>query len=147
MEKNVDRVTFNAEIKWAFLNERNEMSGKYQVDLCNLSKAAVERLEELGIVAKHKDDNGFFITCKSEKFPITAQRTDGSVIGGEIKVANGSKARATIQPYSWSFKNKKGKSASLVKLVITELIEFKKGAVDDGDNVDGDFDDLESDVL
>lgn len=147
MEKTTDRVTFNAEIMWAALQQRNEMSGKYQVDLCQLSKAAVDKLEAMGITVKHKDENGFFITCKSDKFPIVAQLTDGTQLKEDIKVGNGSKAKATIEPYAWTFKNKKGKSASLKKLVITELRVYSPGSADDGDDVDGTIEELESDVL
>lgn len=147
MDKNTEIVTFNAQVMWANLHQRNEMSGKYQVDLCHLSKAAVDKLESMGISVKHKDEQGFFITCKSDKFPIFAVNPDGSQISETIKVGNGSKAKATITPYSWTFKNKKGKSASLKKLVITDLIEYRQGAVEEGENVDGAIEELESDVL
>ena len=38
---NTEAVKVKAEIMWAFLNKPNEMSGKFQVDLCNLSDKAV----------------------------------------------------------------------------------------------------------
>jgi hypothetical protein len=44
-----------------------------------------------------------------------------------VKVGNGSKAKAVINPYEWKYKNKKGVSPSLRKLVITELIEYGGG--------------------
>lgn len=148
MEKTTDRVTFAAEIMWANLHQRNEMSGKYQVDLCQLSKAAVAKLEEIGIAVKHKDEQGYFITCKSDKFPIIAQLPDGTVLNEDTLVGNGSKAKATIEPYAWSFKNKKGKSASLKKLTITDLKVYTRGGGgDDGEVIDGDIMDMESDVL
>jgi hypothetical protein len=46
-------------------------------------------------------------------------------------VGNGSKAIALIAPYEWKFKNKKGVSASLKKLVITDLVKYE--AKDDVD--------------
>lgn len=147
MDKVTQKVTFNAEVMWANLHVRNEMSGKYQVDLTQLSKAAVEKLEELGITVKHKDEVGFFITCKSDKYPIVAQLPDGTQLKEDIKVGNGSKARCTIEPYAWTFKNKKGKSASLRKLVITDLKVFSPDS-DDGEVVDeGSIEEMESDVL
>jgi hypothetical protein len=141
-------LKIKAELMWAFLDSRNEMSGAYQVDLCNLSKAAVDALAEQGIEAKHKDGKGFFITGKSANYPIEAQLPDGSRLPEGIKVGNGTKATAVIGAYSWTFKNKKGVSPSIKKLVITDLVEFKR---DDGDVVsiddDGSIEDLESDVL
>lgn len=115
----------NVDLFWAFLNETNQLSGKYQVDVCNLSDAQIERLEEEGIIVKNKDDDrGHFITCKSTKFPITAYDRDGNEI--HAKVANNSKADVLVKPYSWkSPTGKKGISAGIAKLIVTDLIEYK----------------------
>lgn len=118
-------VKLKADVMWAQLDKVNEMSGKYQVNLCNLSDAAVLALEELGIVVAEKEGQGRFITCKSAN-PIKAFDADGDEIVG-VKVGNGSKAKAVINPYEWKYKNKKGVSPSLRKLVITELIEYGGG--------------------
>ena len=48
-------VTVNAEMMWSSLQEVNRMSGKYQVDLANLSKAATEALEMMGLNVRQKD--------------------------------------------------------------------------------------------
>jgi hypothetical protein len=118
-------VKLKADVMWAQLDKVNEMSGKYQVNLCNLSDAAVLALEELGIAVAEKEGQGRFITCKSAN-PIKAFDADGDEIDG-VKVGNGSKAKAVINPYEWKYKNKKGVSPSLRKLVITELIEYGGG--------------------
>jgi hypothetical protein len=118
-------VKLKADVMWAQLDKVNEMSGKYQVNLCNLSDAAVLALEELGIAVAEKEGQGRFITCKSAN-PIKAFDADGDEIVG-VKVGNGSKAKAVINPYEWKYKNKKGVSPSLRKLVITELIEYGGG--------------------
>ena len=44
----MDRVKIKADIMWAYLDRMNDMSQKYQVDLCNLSDAAVSALEGNG---------------------------------------------------------------------------------------------------
>lgn len=148
MQKDTKPLKIKADIMWASLNSRNEMSGVYQVDLCNLSKAAVDALSAIGIEAKHKDGQGFFITCKSKNFPIEAFRTDGDRYPEDILVGNGSKATAIVSPYSWTFKNKKGISASLNKLTITELVRYVAKTVEDNAvDVDGSIEDMESDVL
>ena len=112
-----------AEIKWAFLSKPNEMSERYQVDLCNLSAAAVKALESLGVEVKHKEENGHYITCKS-KNPIKAFDDGGALLEQDVLVGNGSKANALLSTYDWSFKGKKGVSASLKRLVITDLVEY-----------------------
>ena len=122
---NTEAVKVKAEVMWAFLNKPNEMSGKFQVDLCNLSDKAVGALEEMGIEVKTKEGKGAYVTSKSTR-PIAAYDDGGSLLEGDI-LGNGSKAAAIITPYAWSFKGKKGVSPSLRKMVITELVPYTGG--------------------
>jgi len=119
----MDRVKIKADIMWAYLDRMNDMSQKYQVDLCNLSDAAVSALEGMGIRVAQKEGKGYYVTCKS-KNEIRAYGSDGDEIEGKI-VGNGSKAVALIEPYAWTWKNKEGVSASLKKLVITDLQKYE----------------------
>ena len=120
-----DKLKIKATVNWAFLNRKNEMADAYTVDLCNLSDKAVAALEDMGISVQEnlekKPEQGKYITCKSQK-PIKAFDTDGDEIVEDI--GNGSKAICMIGSYAWTYKNKKGVSASLAKLVITDLIVF-----------------------
>lgn len=149
MQKDSKPLKIKATIMWAFLDQRNEMSNAYQVDLCELSKAAVNALAEMGIEAKHKDDKGYYITAKSKNYAIEALTTDGERIPEGIKVGNGSKCTAVVGSYEWTFKNKKGVSPSLKKLVITDLVKFSKDGADDAVDIDdnGSIEDMVSDVL
>jgi len=120
----------NVDLYWAFLSETNNLSGKYQVDVCNLNEAQIDKLESEGIKVRTKeDDRGFFITCKSTKYPISAYDKNGDVIN--VKVANQSKADVLIKPYGWtSPTGAKGTSAGIAKLVVTDLIEYRDDAID-----------------
>ena len=120
-------IKLKAEVMWAFLNKPNEMSGRYQVDLCNLSDKAVKALEDVGIEVKAKEGKGYYITCKSTR-PLSAFDDGGSKLEGDI-LGNGSKAAAIIEPYAWSWKGKQGVSPSLKRLVITELVPYTGGGV------------------
>jgi len=131
-EVKMDSVKLKAVVMWCFNKEPNEMSGKYQINLTQLSDAAVEALEKLNIEVKEKDDSGKYITCKSAR-PIKVLDTDGDEI--EEKIGNGSKAKCIIGSYEWKYKNKKGVSPSLQKIVITELVEFGGGG---GGKIDDD---------
>ena len=125
-------VVIEATVMWAFLDKINDMSGKYQVDLCNLSDKDAKALSALGVSVKENDnkpEKGKFITCKSI-YKIDAQDRHGSGIKGIV--GNGSKARAVVGPYEWKFKGKTGTSPSLIKLVITDLVEYT-GDVDAGE--------------
>lgn len=120
-----DKIKINATVEWANLSIPNEMSGKYQVDLCNLTESAVEGLSEMGIEARYREDKaekGYYITCKSSR-PIKAYDTNGKEI--DELVGNGSKATAIVGFYEWEFKKKKGISPSLQKLVISDLVVYE----------------------
>ena len=123
-----DAVKIKADIMWAYLDKPNDMSGKYQVDLCNLSDKAASALEELGLEVKVKEGKGKYITCKSTR-PMLAYDDGGSILDGST-VGNGSKAVALVGSYSWSYQKKKGTSPALKRLVITELMEYAGSPVD-----------------
>lgn len=111
-------VKIKADIMWAFLDRVNDMSNKYQVDLCNLSPAAVGALEDMGLKVNSKEGKGFYITCKSQN-PMRAYK-DGDELAG-ILVGNGSQAVAVVGSYEWNNKYGAGISPSLKRLDITSL--------------------------
>ena len=118
-----ERVKIKGDVMWAYLEKPNDMSGKYQVDLCNLSDPAVKALEDMGLTVRQKEDKGYYITCKSNN-PIKAYDKNGDLMEG-ITIGNGSQAIAMVGFYEWSFKNKEGRSPSLKKLVISELVSYE----------------------
>jgi hypothetical protein len=131
-----DKLKIKADVYWAQLTRKNEMSDAYQVTLCNLSDKAVAALEDMGISVLSNDskpEQGKYISCKSQK-PIKAFDSDGVEIIEDI--GNGSKAVCMISAYSWTYKNKKGVSPSLVKLVVTDLVEYASGGNVSADDED-----------
>jgi len=116
-----DAVKIKAEIMWAYLDKVNDMSGKFQVDLCNLSDKAADALQDIGLEVKFKDGKGKYITCKSTR-PIYAFDDGGSQI--DAQVGNGSKGVALVGTYAWAYQKKKGVSPALKRLVITDMLEY-----------------------
>jgi hypothetical protein len=114
---------------WPFLYERNNLSNKYQVDICNLSDAQVEALEDRGVTVRNKgDERGNFLTAKSDKYEIRPYDTNGTELKG-ITIGNGSKATILFDTFSW--KNpagKKGVSMGIKKLIVTDVVEYSKDA-------------------
>ncbi len=137
MSEDVKAVKIKADVFWCQNDKINEMSGKFQLNLCNLSDAAAAAFEGMGISVQVGDggkaDMGKYITCKSEK-PIRVYDTDGDEIT-DTQIGNGSKAKALVSSYEWTYKNKKGVSPSLRKLIITDLVEYAVGggSIDDDD--------------
>ena len=132
-----DKLKLKADVYWASLNRKNEMADAYTVDLCNLSDKAVAALEDMGISVQEnldkKPEQGKYITCKSQR-PIKAFDPDNEEIVEDV--GNGSKAICMIGSYAWTYKNKKGVSPSLAKLVITDLVVFAGGANISADDED-----------
>ncbi len=124
-------IKVEAEVQWAFFNKKNEMSGKFQVDLTNLSPGAVKALQDAGLEPRNREDKpekGWFITAKSN-YEIKPVDKAGKEIN-EV-VGNGSKAIALIKPYEWKWQAKKGISPSLVKIIITDLQVYNADGVED----------------
>ena len=129
-------IKIKAKLFWAQLNEPNEMSGKYQVDLCNLSFQAVKELKDAGISVNNRADDqyerGDYITCKST-YPIKAIDGDGVPFSTDVRIGNGSEAIAIVDTYDWKFKGKSGKSPSLTTLAITDLVAYEAaGSIPEG---------------
>ena len=128
-------VKLQAEINWAFFDKVSDMSGKYQVDLCNLSDQAVKALEAIGVAVRQREDKpekGWFVTVKSNN-PIKPVDEKGNHI--TALVANGSKATALVSAYNWTWKNKSGISPSLMKIVITDLKEYVPETAEADDDI------------
>jgi hypothetical protein len=151
----MERVKVKADLYWASTDRVNDNSDKFQVDLCNLSDAAVKALEGMGIEVKSKDnapERGMFITCKS-KLPIKSYDMDGQQLTGfplnengepspqAIKIGNGSQGIALVSYYEWNYKNKSGVSPSLQKLVVTDLVKYED-SIEDMVTIDDDEDEI-----
>lgn len=131
-----EQIKIKATVYWCQHDKINEMSGKYQLNLCNLSDAAAAALEAMGVSVQvgedKKEEMGKYITCKSAN-PIRIHDTDNDELVG-VQIGNGSKARALVGSYAWTYKNKKGISPNIAKLVITDLVEYANtGTIDEDD--------------
>lgn len=120
-------VTIRATVAFPNLEREDSMAGKYTVQLANLSDAAVEKLEELGIKVSFKDgdkyERGNFITCKS-KFPIIPKDVDGNSFEGMTeRVGYGSVVRAALKPVEWKMGGRSGVSPRIQFMVIDRLVE------------------------
>jgi hypothetical protein len=119
-------VTVKATVMWCNHNKVNEMSSKYQLELTNLSDNAVKALEGIGLEVRKREDKpekGFYITCKSvRQMDKIFDKTGASLI--DVAIGNGSTGTAIVGTYDWSFKNKKGLSASLIKMTIDNLVAY-----------------------
>ncbi len=135
---NAPTFQVRASISFPNFETKDRMSDKYSVQLANLSEAAVERFEESGIAVNNKDDaygRGDFVTCKS-KFPILPVSKDGESFEGRTGgIGYGSEVIAVIKPVQWEYAGKRGTTARIVKLTITNLVAPEAGEVSDNDEI------------
>jgi hypothetical protein len=138
MDSNIIKI--KAVIAFPNLTKQNEMSGKYGTQLANLSAAAVEKLEELGVNVKFKEDDygrGQFVDCNSA-FPIDNSHFQKVVDEQGLpvdpaQVTAGSKVEAVLKPYDWEFRGKTGVNVQIQKMVVKE---FGQAAESDYEDMD-----------
>lgn len=125
-----EQIKVKAKLLWPSLARVNDQSGKYQVDLTELSDKAKEALKNMGLEIRNKEGKGDFITCKST-YPIAAYDDGGAEIDGTI-VGNGTEAVVFVSYYDWKSRTGSGRSASCSRMVVTELVEYtgKTKAID-----------------
>ena len=89
--------------QWAHVFEPNELSGKYQVDICNIDKKTDKQLQSVGISVKSGDgekaEKGQYITAKSGKYAPRVLDRRGHVMDGSTLIGNGYKVKASIRTY------------------------------------------------
>ncbi len=124
---NNESVTIRGTVAFPNLEREDSMAGKYTVQLANLSDAAVEKLEELGVKVSFKDgdkyERGNFIPIKS-KFPIIPKDVDGNSFEGMTeRVGYGSVVRAAVKPIEWKMGGRSGVSPRIQFMVIDKLVE------------------------
>jgi len=121
-----EQVVVKGDAYWASFKEVNSMSGKYQVDICNLDDATVSKLESKGIIIKtktEKPEQGRFITAKSQFAPslFNADKTDFPT---EKLVGNGSTVKVAVSVVPWDNKFGRGITAGLESAMIINLNEY-----------------------
>jgi hypothetical protein len=127
MSKKIPVDLNNVTLYWAALRDRNQLSNKFQVDLCELTPEQVATLEDLNIAVRTKgDERGYYVTAKSANYEILPYLPDGTEFKG--LVANGSKADVKCEVYEWTHVPTKRSGWSIgIKiegLTITDLIEY-----------------------
>ena len=131
-------INLKCQLYWPSLTSKNQLADKYTVDLALLSDEAVTALEDMGLKVNNKgDERGYYITCKSNN-KYRAFHPDGEevLIKGRtplseddnpdmgVIVANGSEAKCLVGLYDWEYMKKKGRSPTLRRMVISNVVEY-----------------------
>ena len=131
-------INLKCQLYWPNLTSKNQLANKYTVDLALLSDEAVTALEDMGLKVNNKgDERGYYITCKSNN-KYRAFQPDGEelLIKGRtpltedadpdmgVIVAHGSEAKCLVGFYDWEYMKKKGRSPTLRRMVISNVVEY-----------------------
>lgn len=122
-----ETVTIRATVAFPNFERVDSFSEKYSVQFANLSEAAVEKLEELGISIAEKEDDkygrGQYITSKS-KFPIIPVDANGNSFEGQTQqIGYGSIVKATIKPVPYTMGGRSGVTPRVVRVEVEELVQ------------------------
>jgi hypothetical protein len=133
---------------WASIATPNttfDPDGIWTVDVGNLDKDSIDQLKDDGLTVKNKgDDRGDFVTIKRK-----VRRKDGQMnrtpdlVDAKKRqmtntmIGNGSDVNVLYSTYDWEFKGRKGTSADLKSIQVTNLIPFSSGDEETFDEVDG----------
>jgi hypothetical protein len=118
-----------------FRRDRSDLSGKYEVNLCNLSNAVVKALEkEHGVTQvrnegpEHKNHAWGSFTVARSDYPVRVLDSKKRPIGEEVILGNGTVVYASVNPYPWNFKGKKGVSLGCAGIQVIEFVEYSTDA-------------------
>ncbi len=127
---------------WASVAAPNttfDVDGTWTIDVGNLDKKAIEQVKADGLTLKNKgDDRGDFVTIKRK-----VKRKDGNsnqapnVVDAQKRplintlIGNGSEVNVLYSTYDWEFKGRKGTSADLKSVQVTDLIPYDTGPKED----------------
>ena len=123
---------------WASLYERNDMSKKYQIDICNIDAKTVKQLEAAGIDVKtgegEKAYKERYIIAKADKYRPRVLDRRGDLWDENVLIGNGSDIKASVNAFKYNYKGKDGIGCGLNDLMVTSLIE--RSGVDELDPED-----------
>ena len=111
----------------------NELSGKYQVDVCHLTDDTVSELEEVGVPIKNDEDRGNFVTAKAVR-PPRVMDASRSAWNGDL-IGNGSTIKLSARPYDWTFKGKAGIGLGLNQLMVVKHVAYLEEEVLEAEDI------------
>ena len=122
--------------------EPNIQSKKYQIDICQLGKADVKKLEEEGIEVKtgtgDNKNKGRFVVAKTKILPRVTDSAK-NLWPSTIKIGNGSKVKCSVNGYKWDNEYGTGIGLSLNSVMIIEYKEADMNSRGDLDAEEGGF--------
>ena len=136
--------------KWPHVFEKSKMSGKYEINICNLDKTALQYFKSESVPVKKGEGDkahmGHFVVAKSEKYAPVVKDHKGDLMDGTVLIGNGSKIKVSTDPYDWVYQGKAGRSAGLSGLMVTSLVPYNGGGdelvPEEGDDIGEESDEL-----
>ena len=119
--------------EWACVHSPNQLSNKYQIDICQLDKKDIKALEDSGVTVKNgsgdKAGKGSYVTAKTVRPPkiMDAAKKEWP---NTIMIGNGSTVKCSVTPFEWVFQKKSGVSVSLNAVMVLDFKDSGMSSVD-----------------
>jgi|TARA_R110001583_G_scaffold81851_1_gene217855 hypothetical protein len=119
--------------EWACVHSPNQLSNKYQIDICQLDKKDIKALEDSGVTVKNgsgdKAGKGSYVTAKTVRPPkiMDAAKKEWP---NTIMIGNGSTVKCSVTPFEWVFQKKSGVSVSLNAVMVLDFKDAGMSSVD-----------------
>tara|TARA_R100001377_G_scaffold38404_2_gene21361 strand:+ start:999 stop:1457 length:459 start_codon:yes stop_codon:yes gene_type:complete len=124
---NLPKMIIKGVGQWACVHEINDMSKKYQIDICQLGKKDIEALEKAGVEVKEgtgdKESKGRYVIAKTIRAPKVIDSSK-QVWPPKIKIGNGSTVKCSVHPFDWVYKGKSGRSLSLNTVMVVDFQDY-----------------------
>ena len=138
----LERVVVKGVAQWENLFKPNNLSHRYQIDICQLDKTSVKKLEEKGVEVKKgtgdKKNKGAFVVAKTEYQPNVTDAAKNAW-PSSLKVGNGSKIKCSVSPYTWNNEYGTGISVALNSVMVVDFKEADMNGSGDLDAEEGGF--------
>lgn len=121
------QVVVHGKIMWAHLDKENEMSGKYQLDICQLDDADAKLLEAAGLDVKEggekKPTHGRYVTPKATR-QVTVVDANKDAWDDLGNIGNETEAKVCIRAYDYNYNGKKGVAAGLQAVQVLNHVKY-----------------------
>jgi hypothetical protein len=132
MKKDDRQVVVVGTVWYQALDKKNELSDKFQIDLCQLKSAEVKVLEAIGLEVHDGGDNKpyhkRYITPKANRQVVMVD-ADKAAWDMTKVLGNGTLIKCHVKAYDYDYKGNKGVAAGLQAIQVLEHTSYDPAGV------------------
>ena len=133
--KQYDKAVIKGKAYWTKLDQVDEYSHKYQIDVGQLDKKSIETLEKNGVILKKKDahpSESPFVIARTTRQVRVIDKERNPFDVNMTKIGNGSEVKVKVAfNKDHPFADKYGTALYLDMVQVLDLVEYHRDEVDD----------------